>query len=73
LTFRHWPKSGRRSAGLVSIEVPKYPGSRGSAAIRKKLTLSLYQWLVARDAVHLIEIECFSDRHFWHGGYDKAD
>jgi hypothetical protein len=38
----------------------------------KKLTLSLYQWLVARDAVHLIEIECFSDRHFWHGGYDKA-
>jgi hypothetical protein len=22
---------------------------------------------------HLIEIECFSDRHFWYGGYDKAE
>ena len=38
----------------------------------EKLTIQSYQRLIAAHEVHCIEKQRFSDRHFWHGGYDKA-
>jgi hypothetical protein len=38
-----------------------------------KLISRLYQLVATPWAVRRIETTHFSDRHFWHGGYDKAD
>jgi hypothetical protein len=38
----------------------------------KKLNRKPYQDVIRRTRLQHIEITRFSDRHFWHGGYDKA-
>ncbi len=39
----------------------------------KSRTLSKYQWIAAHTSAYTIQINRFSDRHFWHEGYDKAN
>jgi len=38
----------------------------------EKLSLQSYQDVIAPHAVQCVEKARFSDRHFWHAGYDKA-
>ena len=38
----------------------------------RKLNIQLYQHVVVKQKAQCIETTHFSDRHFWHGGYDKA-
>ena len=48
-------------------------GALSRADCRKKRTLSKYQWIAAHTSAYTIQINRFSDRHFWHEGYDKAN
>ncbi len=38
----------------------------------EKLIIQFYQYVAAPGKVECIESTRFSDRHFWHGGYDEA-
>ena len=39
----------------------------------EKLNIQTHQHVVVSQEAQCIETTRFSDRHFWHGGYDKAD
>ncbi len=39
----------------------------------EKLDLQLYQHVIVLQTSQRVEITRFPDRHFWHGGYDKAN
>jgi hypothetical protein len=38
----------------------------------KQQNREIYQYVMTRGAPYHIEITHFRERHFWHGGYDKA-
>ncbi len=48
-------------------------GRPKAARRNEKLNLQLNQRVTVPYTMQRIEFTCFPDRHFWHGGYDKAE
>ncbi len=70
-----WGSTQGQPAGipLISVSVAGLPPSKMIACQNGKLTFQLCQLVIAPQAMRCIEIVHFSDRHFWHAGYDKAN